>query len=348
MRILGIETSCDDSAAAVVEDDRILANVISSQAIHQDYGGVVPEYASRAHLRLLPAVMKSALRQAQVQLSELDGIAVTYGPGLAGSVLVGLNVAKSLALALELPWVGVNHLEGHIFANFLIPDSPTFPFLCLIVSGGHTQLVIVEAEECYRTIGRTIDDAAGEAFDKVARVLGFGYPGGPAVARLAESGDPQRVTFPRAMMEEDNFDFSFSGLKTAVLYYVRALSEDEVQRQLSDIAASFQAAVVDVLVRKTIAAAEKYELPTICLAGGVAANKALRQALAAEAAARGCRLHVPPPVLCTDNGAMIARAGISHLQRGRRSSDELRAEPALTLGFDETSTPEPYQRCTQR
>lgn len=337
MRILGIETSCDDSAAAVIENDRILANVISSQPIHQEFGGVVPEYASRAHLRLLLPVLQKALNQAGLRLRELEGIAVTYGPGLAGSILVGLNVAKSLALALDIPWVGINHLEGHIFANFLSEEKPVIPFLCLIVSGGHTQLVIVEAEGRYRTIGRTIDDAAGEAFDKVARVLGLGYPGGPAVARLAESGNPHAVTFPRAMMEEGSFDFSFSGVKTAVLYYVRALSEESVRRQLADIAASFQAAVVEVLVRKTIAAAEKWNLPHIALAGGVGANQALRAALAAEASARGYRLYLPPRELCTDNAAMIARAGLSHLQKGERAPYELRPEPALTMGFEEAT-----------
>ncbi|MDZ7271068.1 MAG: tRNA (adenosine(37)-N6)-threonylcarbamoyltransferase complex transferase subunit TsaD [candidate division KSB1 bacterium] len=346
MRILGIETSCDDSAAAVVDDDRILANVISSQGIHREYGGVVPEYASRAHMRLLLPVIRHALDLANLQTRDLEAIAVTYGPGLAGSILVGLNVAKSMALALNIPWVGVNHLEGHIFANFLGQAKPPVPFLCLIVSGGHTQLVIVEAEGRYRTIGRTIDDAAGEAFDKVARVLGLGYPGGPALAHLAESGNPHAIAFPRPMMEEGNLDFSFSGIKTAVLYYVQGLGEEEARRQLPDIAASFQAAVVDVLVRKTMAAAAKWHMRTICLAGGVAANTALREALETEAESQGCRLYVPPQELCTDNAAMIARAGLSHIERGERAADELRPEPALTLGFEEEATLSRHNPCT--
>ncbi|MCR4438594.1 MAG: tRNA (adenosine(37)-N6)-threonylcarbamoyltransferase complex transferase subunit TsaD [bacterium] len=335
MVTLGIETSCDDSAAAVVENDRVLSNVISTQVVHRHYGGVVPEYASRAHLRLLLPVISAALQQAGVDKRDLEGIAVTFGPGLAGSILVGLNVAKSMALALEIPWVGVNHLEGHIFANFLLEEKPGMPFLCLIVSGGHTQLVVVEDEGRYRTLGRTIDDAAGEAFDKVARVLGLGYPGGPAVAQLAEQGNPRAIAFPRALLQEGNFHFSFSGVKTAVLYYARALSAEELRAQLPDIAASFQAAVVEVLVQKTMAAAKLCGLDTICLAGGVAANKALREALAAAAAERGCKLFVPPPALCTDNAAMVARAGISRLARGERSGDELRPEPSLALGGEE-------------
>lgn len=337
MITLGIETSCDDSAAAVVDDDRILASVISSQTIHGRYGGVVPEYASRAHLRLLLPVIDAALRKAQVTVQELHGIAVTYGPGLAGSILVGLNVAKSMALALDIPWVGVNHLEGHIFANFLLPEKPVPPFLCLVVSGGHTQLVVVEDEGRYRTVGRTIDDAAGEAFDKVARVLGLGYPGGPAVARFAERGDPCAIDFPRALMQKGNFNFSFSGIKTAVLYYARSLSQESLNQQLPNIAASFQAAVVEVLVHKTMAAAKHWQLDTVCLAGGVAANRELRVRLGKAAAAHGCRLIVPPATLCTDNGAMIARAGISRLRRGERSPDELRPDPSLVLGQEEES-----------
>ncbi len=335
MIILGIETSCDDSAAAVVKDDRILSNVIAAQAIHGRYGGVVPEYASRAHLRSLLPVIDTALREARVTMQELDGIAVTYGPGLAGSILVGLNVAKSMALALDIPWVGINHLEGHIFANFLLPEKPVPPFLCLVVSGGHTQLVVVEDEGRYRTVGRTIDDAAGEAFDKVARVLGLGYPGGPAVASLAEQGDPCAINFPRALMQEGNFNFSFSGVKTAVLYYARSLPEESLREQLANIAASFQAAVVEVLVQKTMAAAKHWQLDTVCLAGGVAANKELRLRLEQAAAAHGCRLIVPPVALCTDNGAMIARAGVSRLRRGERSPDELGPVPSLVLGEEE-------------
>ena len=302
MRILGIETSCDETAAAVVEDGTVVrSSVVSSQVdLHARFGGVVPEIASRAHVELVNEVIEEALVEAGTELRALDAVAACHGPGLAGALLVGVSAAKALALCAELPYVGVNHLEAHLYAAWL--EEPTLepPLVVLIVSGGHTMVVVMEDHGRYRVAGQTVDDAAGEAFDKVARFLGLGYPGGPAIDRLARTGDRAAVRFPRAMPDE--VDFSFAGLKTAVVNHVRATPDADV----ADVAASFQEAVVDQLVAKLFAVADDVDAPTVAIGGGVAANRRLRERVAELADAAGRRAFLPPPELCTDNGAMIA------------------------------------------
>ncbi len=336
MLVLGIETSCDETAAAVVDETYALrANVISSQQEHALFGGVVPELASRAHLRAVVPVVREALARAGVGLAEVDGIAVTRGPGLVGSLIVGLSLAKALALGAGKPLIGVHHLEGHIFSNLIEhPIAP--PFLTLLVSGGHTELLRVTELGRYELLARTRDDAAGEAFDKVAKLLGLlpasgSVMGGRIVAEWAAKGNPQAIAFPRALERDESLDFSFSGLKTAVLNYVRRLSGDHLQQQLSNIAASFQAAVVDALVGKTLRAMEQTGIKTVALAGGVAANLCLRACLDKAVRARGGQLFYPSPVLCTDNAAMIAAAGLFHLSQGRRSGLDLDAAPRPSL-----------------
>lgn len=331
MIVLGIETSCDDTGAAVVDGGRLLSNVVSTQMVHRNFGGVVPELASRAHVRLILPVIRQALAEAGIARESLNGIAVTCGPGLAGSLLVGLSAAKAMALTLGLPFVGVNHLEGHLYANFLAHPGLEPPLVTLIVSGGHTQLVLVRPGFRYEVLGRTRDDAAGEAFDKVAKLLGLGFPGGPAVEAAAETGDPAAVRFPRAFLGGDSLDFSFSGVKTAVLNHVRTIGGEETARTLPDIAAGFQRAVVDVLVRKTLSAAERAGVRSVCLAGGVALNRSLRQRLAEQAARPGLTVHFPPPHLCSDNAAMIAAAGLGRLRAGITSP--LTLAPAPSLNF---------------
>jgi N6-L-threonylcarbamoyladenine synthase len=330
--ILGIETSCDETAAAVLADGtKILASVVASQdQVHAPYGGVVPELASRRHVEAIVPVIRKALSDASVSLADLTGIAVTQGPGLVGSLLVGCSVAKSLAYVRRLPLVGVNHLEGHIFAAFLQEPSPDYPFLALVVSGGHTALYLARQPLAYQLIGQTRDDAAGEAFDKVAKLLGLGYPGGPAIERVAQSGDPSAVSLPMAQITDGAPDFSFSGIKTAVSLHVkraRPLSAERVQ----DVAASFQATVVKMLAQKTVRAALSLGVRRLVLTGGVAANKELRAALGAEASERGWELFIPPPALCTDNAAMIAAAGQARLLAGERASLTMNALPALKL-----------------
>ncbi|MCC6446363.1 MAG: tRNA (adenosine(37)-N6)-threonylcarbamoyltransferase complex transferase subunit TsaD [Armatimonadetes bacterium] len=313
--ILGIESSCDETAASVVRDGReMLSNVIASQVdLHARYGGVVPEVASRKHVEKIQPVIAEALGEAGVGLDDLSAVAVTCGPGLLGSLLVGVSAAKALAMARRLPLLGVHHLEGHIYSNFLVEPGIRFPALCLIVSGGHSDLMVMEGHGLYRILGRTRDDAAGEAFDKAARAMGLGYPGGPAVDRAAAGGDPQAVPLPRALMD-GGFDFSFSGLKTAVL---RALAQPQPP-SVPDLAASFQKAVVDVLTEKTERAARRTEIEHLLLCGGVAANRSLRAALAERAASLGIPLTVPPIALCTDNAAMIACAGYYRFVAGER------------------------------
>jgi N6-L-threonylcarbamoyladenine synthase len=332
MLVLGIESSCDETAAAVLVDGRwILSSVVASQDdVHAPYGGVVPELASRRHIEVIVPVVERALDQAQVALRDVDGIAVTHGPGLVGSLLVGTSFAKSLAWAHDIPLVGVNHLEGHIFAAFLGDDPPEYPFLALVVSGGHTALYHARAPRDYDLVGQTRDDAAGEAFDKVAKLLGLGFPGGPLVQRTAERGDPTTVPFAPAKMTDGARDFSFSGIKTSVSLYVKRhapLSDTQV----ADVAASFQASVVRTLVRRTLLAAAQLGVSRVVLTGGVAANAPLRAALAAEAERQGVRVHIPARHLCTDNAAMIAAAGTPRLLAGERAPLTLNAVPDLAL-----------------
>ena len=324
MKVFGIETSCDETAAAVVEDGRrILSNQIASQVdIHARYGGIVPEVASRQHTLSIMPIIERAMTEARVTWDDLDGIAVTIGPGLAGSLLIGVNIAKAISLGRGLPITGVNHLEGHIYANWLTADSPELPVVCLIVSGGHSDLVLVKGHRDYVLLGQTRDDAAGEAFDKASRLLGLGYPGGPAIERAARSGTAS-IPLPRAWLKGSH-DFSFSGLKTALLRLV----EDDRIPSPQDAAASFQEAVVDVLVTKTVAAALEYHAKQVLLAGGVAANSRLRQSLTE---ASPLPVLVPEPILCTDNAAMIAACGYYRLQAGRTNGLDLDIIPGLRL-----------------
>ena len=309
MVILAVETSCDDTCAAVTDDARILSNVISSQAAaHARYGGVVPEVASRHHLELVNPVVDTALSEADVELGDVDALAVTTHPGLIGALLVGVATAKGLAAPLRKPLIGVDHLHGHVAANFLEPDPLEPPFLCLIASGGHTLLAGVTSHDGFQVLGQTLDDAAGEALDKGARLLGLGFPGGPAIQREAEGGDPEAFEFPAAMTRDPGLDFSFSGLKTALLYTIRGLDEDELERRRADIAASYQAAVVDQLVTKLERGLARGDWQAVALGGGVAANSLLREQTAALCEERGLRLKLVPGELCTDNAAMIASA----------------------------------------
>jgi N6-L-threonylcarbamoyladenine synthase len=305
--ILALETSCDDTCAAVADGPRVRSNVISSQAsFHERYGGVVPEIASRHHLELVNTVVDAAMRNAGIDIDDVDAIAVTRGPGLIGALLVGLSTAKALAAARRKPLAGVDHLRGHVAASFLEPDSIEPPFLCLVASGGHTLLAGVREAGRYELLGQTLDDAAGEALDKAARLLGLGYPGGPAIQRLAAEGDASAFSFPVAMRDDPGLDFSFSGLKTALVYTVRELGEDEAEARRADLAASFQAAVVGQLVAKLDRALDRW--PAVALGGGVAANTLLRERVAALCERRDLRLKLVPPELCTDNAAMIASA----------------------------------------
>jgi N6-L-threonylcarbamoyladenine synthase len=338
MLVLGLESSCDETACALVEDARwVRADVISSQVdVHKRWGGVVPELASRAHVRNLVPVIDAALGQAGVTLDDVGAIAVTRGPGLVGALLVALQSAKAIAWARGLPYVGVNHLEGHLEAIYIddvgapVRKLPGLPHLALLVSGGHSMLVRVEDHGVHRVLGSTRDDAAGEAFDKVAKLLGLGYPGGPIIDKLAKTGDPKAVKLPRALPRKDELDFSFSGLKTAVLQFVDKHGVPTGQA-LADLAASFQAAAVDQLVRKTRAAAAREHLGEVVIGGGVAANSGLRAALATAATEDGFVLHVPAFKRCTDNAAMIAAAGTHLLARGQRGDLGLNADPSLFL-----------------
>ena len=332
MRVLGIETSCDETAVAVVEDGRrVLSNLLASQAhLHERFGGVVPEVASRAHLENINPLITQALVEAGMWVADVDAVAVTVGPGLVGALLVGIAAAKAVAVAMDIPVIGVNHLEGHVYANFLGRDRLEDPFVAFIVSGGHTMLVHCPEPHRYDLLGQTLDDAAGEAFDKVARFIGLGFPGGPALDRLARSGDPDAIRFPRAATHR-GYDFSLSGLKTAVVRHVRAERDAGREPSLPDLAASFQEAVVEVQVDKTMAAAEDRGVRTIVMGGGVVANTRLRELMERAAKERGLELLVPPIELCTDNAAMIACAGYHRLQRGERTPLEVGASPSLPL-----------------
>ena len=317
MIILGIESSCDETAAAVVENgNTIRSSVVSSQVnVHHRYGGVVPELASRKHLEAIVPVVDEALEKARMQLSGIEAIAVTRGPGLVGALLVGFSFAKSMAYALDIPWVGVNHLEGHINSVFLEPDPPSFPYIALLVSGGHTSIYYVTDHTSAELLGQTRDDAAGEAFDKVAKMLNLGYPGGAVIDRLARQGDPAKIKFPRAYLDKSTFDFSFSGIKSAVHRYI-ADHPDRYQKQIADITAGFQEAVLDVLSYKALRAARDRNCRRIALVGGVAANSRLRDMLATKAAEAGITLFTPALHLCGDNAAMIAGTGYHYLKAG--------------------------------
>ena len=332
--ILAIESSCDETAASVVKNGRcVLSNIISSQiAIHTLYGGVVPEIASRKHIEKINQVVEAALKEADVTLDDIDAIGVTYGPGLVGALLVGVAEAKAIAYAKKKPLVGVHHIEGHVSANYIEHPDLEPPFLCEIISGGHTHLVIVKDYGSFEILGRTRDDAAGEAFDKVARAIGLGYPGGPKIDKLAKEGNPHAIDFPRAHMEDAPYDFSFSGVKSAVLNHLnkcRMTGEPIVE---ADIAASFQQAVVDVLVDNAIRAAKDYHMDRLAIAGGVESNGALRAAMEAACEKEGIRFYRPSPIFCTDNAAMIGVAAYYEYQKGTRHGWDLNAVPNLKLG----------------
>ena len=332
--ILAIESSCDETAASVVRNGReVLSNVISSQIdLHTLYGGVVPEIASRKHIEKINQVIESALTEAKVTLEDITAVAVTYGPGLVGALLVGVAEAKALAYAAKKPLVGVHHIEGHVSANFIENPDLEPPFICLIVSGGHTHLVVVKDYGKYEIIGHTRDDAAGEAFDKVARAIGLGYPGGPKIDKLAKEGNPDAIHFPRAKVEDSPYDFSFSGVKSAVLNHLNGCKMKGEPIVEADIAASFQKAVCDVLVGHAIQAVKDYKIPKLAMAGGVASNSALRAAMKEACDKQGIPLYYPSPILCTDNAAMIGAAAYYEYMAGTRSGLDLNAVPNLKLG----------------
>ncbi len=340
MLVLGIETSCDETACALVEDgESILSNVISSSLpLHRRFGGVVPEIACRAHVECINYILDKALRQGRADLKDIDLVAVTSGPGLVGSLLVGISVAKAIAYTLRLPLIGVNHLEAHLEVNFLERPRPKTPFVGLVVSGGHTSLVYrASTEEDYELLGRTHDDACGEAFDKVAKILGLGYPGGPAIDRKAKGGDLERIAFPRVFLQKGSLDFSFSGIKTAVLYYVRdhlkgGPARSASQASVADIAASFQEAVVDTLIGKVLLACRKMRASLIVVGGGVTANSRLRDKLFERTKSEGIGVRYPKPALCTDNACMVACLGYRQFRRGIVSDLSLEANPNLQFG----------------
>lgn len=332
--ILAIESSCDETAAAVVRNGReVLSNVISSQIeLHKLYGGVVPEIASRKHIEKINQVIEEALQEANVTLDDLDAVGVTYGPGLVGALLVGVAEAKAIAYAKNLPLVGVHHIEGHISANFIENKELEPPFICLVVSGGHTHLVCVKDYGSYEIIGRTRDDAAGEAFDKVARAIGLGYPGGPKIDKLSKEGNPDAIIFPKANIKDAPYDFSFSGVKSSVLNYINGCKMKGIEYNNADIAASFQKAVTDVLVENAMQAVKEYGIPKLAIAGGVASNSTLRTAMKCACEHRGIEFYHPSPILCTDNAAMIGAAAYYEYMRGTRHGWDLNAIPNLKLG----------------
>ena len=339
MIVLGIESSCDETSAAVLEDGIIRSNIVSSQLVHRQWGGVVPELASRAHQRLIVPIVQEALLQSGVQKSELQGVAVTRGPGLIGALMVGVNFAKSFAYGLGIPCVGVNHLEAHLYSNFIDEPRPEYPFLCLLVSGGHTQLMLIREPFKHELLGETCDDAAGEAFDKVAKMMGLGFPGGPRIDALAREGNPAFVQFPRSFPTGSGFDFSFSGVKTSMLYWLRdhgypyidGVASTIEPKVAADLCASFQAAVVDVLVSRILKAAQHYHVRDVAVAGGVSANSGLRDRLTAAALKGRIRLFVPQFDYCTDNAAMIAMLGWMKLRAGIHSDLTLTATATLPL-----------------
>ena len=323
--IMGIETSCDETSVALVKNGKyLLSNIIASQMeIHQRYGGVVPEIASRKHMEFIMITCKEALDKAKITLNDVDGIAVVPGPGLKGSLLVGLSFAKAVAFALDKPLIGVNHIEGHLYANFLNNKKIKPPFISLVVSGGHTSLILAHNIGLYEIIGRTRDDAAGEIFDKIAKYLGFNYPGGPIIEELAKDGKDDAIKFPRPLINSNDFDFSFSGLKTAVIYFLIEKKKSGEQVNINDLCASFQKAIIDSIKFKTLAAAQKYNISSIILGGGVAANESLRKELVKDARKANIKVYYPPKELCTDNAAMIACAGFYKLKTGITDSFNL-------------------------
>lgn len=332
--ILAIESSCDETAAAVVRNGReVLSNIIYSQiALHTEYGGVVPEIASRKHIEKINQVIEQALTDADKKLNDMDAIAVTYGPGLVGALLVGVSEAKAISFASGIPLVGVHHIEGHISANYIENKDLEPPFICLVVSGGHSHLVVVKDYGAYEIIGRTRDDAAGEAFDKVARAIGLGYPGGPKIDKVSREGNPDAIFFPRAKVGDSEYDFSFSGLKSAVLNYLNSCRMKGEEINTADVAASFQKAVVDVLVEHSMDAVSKYHYHKFAIAGGVASNSALRKAFEEKCKEKNILFYHPSPVYCTDNAAMIGTAAYYEYQRGARHGFDLNAVPNLKLG----------------
>ena len=334
INILAIESSCDETAAAVVRDGReVLSNVISSQiALHTLYGGVVPEIASRKHIEKINQVIEEALSEAGMKLQDMDAIAVTYGPGLVGALLVGVSAAKAISFASGIPLVGVHHIEGHISANYIENKDLEPPFVCLVVSGGHSHLVVVKDYGEYEIVGRTRDDAAGEAFDKVARAIGLGYPGGPKIDKLAKEGNPDAIPFPRAKVDTNEYDFSFSGLKSAVLNYLNGCQMKGEEVVAADVAASFQKAVIDVLVDHSIHAVKEFGFDKFAIAGGVASNSSLRAAFEERCQKEGIKFYHPSPIYCTDNAAMIGTAGYYEFLKGTRSDLDLNAVPNLKLG----------------
>ncbi len=334
IKILAIESSCDETAAAVVVDGRtVCSNIISSQiALHTLYGGVVPEIASRKHIEKINQVIEEALREADTALDDLDAVGVTYGPGLVGALLVGVAEAKAISYGKKIPLVGVHHIEGHICANYIENKELEPPFLCLVVSGGHTHLVKVQDYGSYEVIGRTRDDAAGEAFDKVARAIGLGYPGGPKIEKVSYEGDPHAIEFPRAKVADGPYDFSFSGLKSAVLNYLNGCKMKGIPVEQADVAASFQKAVVDVLVGNAVKAMDEFKTDRFAIAGGVASNAVFREAMRDACKKKGVKFYHPSPVLCTDNAAMIGAAAYYDFMAGRRDGMDLNAIPNLKLG----------------
>ena len=332
--ILAIESSCDETVAAVVKNGReVLSNIISSQiALHTLYGGVVPEIASRKHIEKINQVIEAALAEAKMTLEDMTAVAVTYGPGLVGALLVGVAEAKAIAYGAKKPLVGVHHIEGHVSANFIEHPDLEPPFVCLIVSGGHTHLVIVRDYGEFEIIGRTMDDAAGEAFDKVARAVGLGYPGGPKVDRAAKEGNPHAIEFPRARVGGSEYDFSFSGMKSAVLNYINQAQMKGEAISVPDLCASFQNAVVDVLVSRAVAAAKEFGYDKLAIAGGVASNSALREGMRKACEREGLKLYYPSPIYCTDNAAMIGAAAYYEYINGARAGWDLNADPNLKLG----------------
>lgn len=340
MFILGIETSCDETAAALLKDgNEVVSDILFSQGeIHGRYGGVVPELACRKHIEIIDRVVTSAIDTAGIKASDIDAIAVTQGPGLIGALLVGVSFAKAFAYSLGIPLIGVNHLEGHLFSIFLEKKDVEMPFVALIVSGGHTNLYYVKGFGDYKLLGQTMDDAAGEAFDKAAKMLGLEYPGGPIIDKLSKIGNPEYIRFPRAYLSKESVDFSFSGLKTALLNHINSDSlygpnKDNLALKIPDIAASFQQAIVDVLVEKTMLAAAKYNVKDIVVAGGVAANKMLRYKMEARGNSAGIMIHIPRPRYCTDNGAMIAIVGYYYFKKGCFASLDLTPTANLPMGL---------------